>query len=90
MPAVVELALMLLFDLISTLEFGRTGCHDIVAAFAAAGGGRLRMVVAILPPAFGSFGFERKVLSIPPCFFSGLGVRSRSVLPSGGCSCGNV
>jgi len=46
------------------------------AAFEAAGGGRLRIVVAILPEDVRSFGFARNVLSIPPAFFSGLGVRA--------------
>lgn len=87
-PGVAEFPLMLLVVLTSTLEFGRCGCHDSVAAFAAAGGGLLRSVVAIL--LLGSFGFDRRVLNIPPTFFSGLGVRPRCGLLSGAFKFGDI
>ena len=86
MPSVAEFPLVLLVVLTSTL--GRCGCHDNVAAFAAAGGGLFRIVVAILSP--GALGFDRRVLNIPPCFFSGLGVRPRCMLPSGALRFGDV
>jgi hypothetical protein len=59
------------------------GAHTCVAAFAAAGGGRGRSVVAIFPVfAFGAF--VRSVFSMPPSFFSGLGVLARVRLGGGG------
>lgn len=47
--------------------------HTCVAAFAAAGGGRVRRVVLAIFPPEAALSF-RKVFSIPPAFFSGLGV----------------
>ena len=63
--------------------------HDWLAAFAASVGGRERSVVVILPVAelVRSFGAARKVLSIPPGFFSGLGVRALGCSPDGGARC---
>ena len=76
---------LLLEDRTSAVELGLGGTHDNVAALEAAGGGRLRSVVAILPePALCSFGFDLSVFNIPPLFFSGLGVLARGEPGSGG------
>ena len=84
LPAGV-LALALLDDLTSAVEFGRGGPgHTCVAAFEAAGGGRFRNVVTIFAEGFSFGGFERRVFSIPPVFFSGLGVRARGSFVVGG------
>ena len=81
---VAVLELTLLDDRTSAFEDGRGGpAHTCVAAFAAAGGGRVRIVVAIFPEPGRSFWPGRKVFNIPPVFFSGLGVLARS-LPDGG------
>ena len=82
--------LTLLLDLTSTLELGRCGAaHDSVAAFDAAGGGRVRKVFGIFDEVF-SLGFDRGVFNMPPFFFSGLGVLARSLDPEGGARFGDV
>ena len=85
----VVAVLALLVDRPSAMELGRGGAHDSVAALDAAGGGRLRSVVAIFPLDVRSFGLERSVFSIPP-FFSGLGVLVRGSPLLGGARFGDV
>ncbi len=81
----------LLVDRASCPDAGRCGAvHTCEAAFAAAGGGRVRSVVGIFAVDL-SFGvFERSVFSMPPCFFSGLGVLERVRLDVGGARYGDV
>lgn len=57
--------------------------HTCVAAFAAAGGGRVRNVVFAILPLCGGLSF-RNVLNMPPLFLSGLGVLSRGRPATGG------
>ena len=71
-------------DRTSAFEAGRGGTpHTCVAAFAAAGGARVRIVVGILPDPGLSFCVGRRVFNIPPVFFSGLGVLARSFVGTG-------
>lgn len=75
------------------LPLGRCCCpiQLCVAAFAAAGGGRVRSVVAIFPDELvRSFGFDLSVFSIPPDFFSGLGVLALGCPFDGGARFGEV
>lgn len=85
---------LLLDDRTSAVEFGLGGggAHTWVAAFAAAGGGRVLSVVAIFPDAFCSFGPDRSVFNMPVDVFSGLGVlvRGLAAFAFGGVSLGDV